>query len=131
MGKMPQEVMDLLNDRQAVKVLATIGADGIPNVAPKGSLMALDAKTVAFADIRGGKTRANLDVNKKVAVGIVKERTGYQVKGTLKEFQTSGPVFDNFVQMFKPMGMTPKAVGIIPVDEVYSLSGDNAGKKLG
>jgi len=131
MGKMPQEVMNLLNDREAVKVLATIGADGTPNVAPKGSLIAVDAETVAFADIMGGKTRANLDANKKAAVAVIKERTGYQVKGTLKGFQTSGPVFDNFVQMFKPMRMTPKAVGMIAVDEVYSVSPGNAGEKLG
>ncbi len=131
MGKMPQEVMNLLNDREAVKVLATIGADGTPNVAPKGSSIAVDAETVAFADIMGGKTRANLDANKKAAVAVIKERTGYQVKGTLKGFQTSGPIFDKFVQMFKPMGMTPKAVGMIAVYEVYSVSPGNAGEKLG
>ncbi|MDD5095802.1 MAG: pyridoxamine 5'-phosphate oxidase family protein [Dehalococcoidia bacterium] len=130
MAKMPKEVMDLFNDREASKVMATIDAKGFPNVAPKGSLMALDEGTVAFADIVGGKTRANLDANRKVAVAAIKKTTAYQVKGTVKEFQTSGPVFDNFVKIFKPMGMTPKAVGIITVDEVYSLSPANAGKKL-
>jgi predicted pyridoxine 5'-phosphate oxidase superfamily flavin-nucleotide-binding protein len=130
MAKMPKEVMDLFKDREASKMLATIGANGMPNVAPKGSLIALDEGTVAFADIRGGKTRANLEANKKVAVAVVKQRTGYQVKGTLQGFQTSGPVFDNYVNMLKPMGMTPKAAGIIKVEEVYSLSSADAGKKL-
>jgi predicted pyridoxine 5'-phosphate oxidase superfamily flavin-nucleotide-binding protein len=93
---MPKEVIDLLKDHEASNMLATIGANGMPpNVAPKGSLIALDEETVAFADIRGGKTRANLETNKKVAVAIVKQRTGYQVEGTLQGFQTSGPVFDN------------------------------------
>jgi len=130
MAKMPKEVMDLLNDREASKVIATVDAKGIPNVAPKGSLIAIDEKTIAFADILGGKTRANIEANKKVAVAVIKQRTGYQVKGTLTEFQTSGPVFDNYIKMFKPMGMTPKAAGIIKVEEVYALSPADAGKKL-
>ena len=122
MAKMSQEVMDIFKDPQASKVLATVDAAGIPNVVPKGSLTALDEETIAFADIYGGKTRANLEINKKVAVAAVKSPGGHQVKGTLQEFQTSGPIFDNFTKMMKSMGMTPTAVAIIKVDEVYSLT---------
>lgn len=130
MAKMPKEVMDLLKDREAQKLLTTIGPDGMPNVAPKGSLTAVDEETVAFADIAGGKTRTNLDANSKVAVAVLKNRTAYQVKGHLQGFQTSGPVFDNYVKMFQPMGMKPKAAGIIKVDAVYSSSPGDGGKKL-
>lgn len=131
MAKIPQEVLELFKDRTASKVIATISADGIPNVAPKGSLAAVGEDMIAFADIVGGKTRANLDKNPKTAVAVIKDRTGYQVKGTLVEFQTSGPIFDNYVKMFEPMKMSPKAVGLIKVEEVYSLSPADAGKKLG
>ena len=130
MAQMSQEVMALFNDHGASKVVATVDANGVLNVAAKGSLAAVDAETVAFADIVGGKTRANLDANSKVAVAAIKELTGYQVKGTVKEFQTSGPVFENYVKMFEPMGMKPKAAAMIKVDEVYSLSPANAGQKL-
>lgn len=122
MAKMPQEAVDLFKDPQASKVLATVDANGAPNVAPKGSLTALDAETIAFADIAGGKTRANLEATKKAAAAVFKMPVGYQVKGTLQGFQTSGPVFDNFAKMLKSMGMDVQAVGIMKVEEVYSLS---------
>ena len=122
MAKMSQEVMDILKDPQASKVLATVDALGVPNVAPKGSLTALDEETIAFADIAGGKTRANLEATGKVAVAAVKSPAGHQVKGTFQEFQTSGPIFDNFTKIMKSMGMTPNAVGIIKVEEIYSLT---------
>ena len=130
MAKIPPEAMELFKDPQASKVLATVDASGTPNVAPKGSLAALDEETIAFADIAGGKTRANLEATKKAAVAVTKMPAGYQVKGTLKEFQTSGPVFDGFAERLKPMKMTPAAVGIIKVEEVYSLTPSDRGKKL-
>ncbi|MDY6912680.1 MAG: pyridoxamine 5'-phosphate oxidase family protein [Chloroflexota bacterium] len=122
MAKMSQEVMDLFKDPQALKVLATVDAAGIPNVAPKGSLTALDEETIAFADVSGGKTRSNLEATKKVAVAVVKSPAAHQIKGTFQEFQTSGPVFDNFTNRMKSMEMTPTAVAIIKVEEVYSLA---------
>jgi len=97
MAKMPKEVMDMLNDPQSSKVLATCDAGGTLNVAPKGSLAAIDEETVAFADIFGDKTNLNLNVTGKTAVAAFKPQlppTGYQVKGTFQGFQTSGPLFD-------------------------------------
>ena len=124
MAKMPKEVMDLFNDRQANKVLATADADGDPNVVPKGSITAVDEETIAFADIMGTKTNANLKLNKKVALVAVKTSpdgpVGYQVKGTFQQFQDSGPLLDNFIKIFEPMHLKPKAAGIIKVDEVYN-----------
>ena len=130
MAKMSKEVMALFKDPQASKVLATVDVEGKPNVAPKGSLTAIDEETVAFADIVGGKTRANLEMNAKVAAAAFKMPTGYQVKGTFQGFQTSGPLFDKFTQMLKSLGMSPQAVGTIKVEEVYSLSPADRGKKL-
>ena len=129
MDKIPQEAMDLFTDRESSKVLATVDASGKPNVAAKGSLTALSADTLAFADIAGGKTRANLEATGKVAVAVSKGRAGYQVKGTLQEFQTSGPIFDSFSKALAPMQITPKAVGIIKVEEVFNLSPNAGGKK--
>ncbi|MFC1924996.1 pyridoxamine 5'-phosphate oxidase family protein [Chloroflexota bacterium] len=124
MAKMPKEVMDLFNDPKADKVLATADADGDPNVVPKGSTIAVDEETIAFADIMGTKTNANLKLNKKVALVAVKASpdgpAGYQVKGTFQEFQASGPLLDNFIKIFEPMRLKPKAAGIIKVDEVYN-----------
>ena len=131
MAKMPKEVMDIFKDQQALKVLATVDAKGIPNVAPKGSLMAIDEETIAFADIAGGKTRANIEATKKAAATVFKmPPVGYQVKGTFQGFQTSGPLFDQFAKMLKSLGLNIQSVGTIKVEEVYSVSPADSGKKL-
>ena len=133
MAKMPKEVMELFQqDPQSVpKVIATVDASGIPNVAPKGSLTAIDEETIAFADLAGGKTRANMEANPKVAIAAFKiPPVGYQVKGTFQGFQTSGPLVEQFARMLEPLGMKVQTVATIKVDEVYSLSPADAGKKI-
>ena len=138
MAKMFKEVVDLLNDMGATKVLATCDNAGTLNVAPKGSIAALDDETVAFCDIMGDKTNANLEATHKAAVAVFKidlPPAGYQVKGTFQGFHSSGPLFDNFSQLFselikQALNLDIKAVGVIKVDEVYSLAPPNAGAKL-
>ena len=134
MAKMTKEVMDMLNDAQASKVLATCDAAGKLNVVPKGTLAAVDEETVAFADIFGDKTNSNLKANQKAAVTVFKmdlPPVGYQVKGTFQDFQTSGPLFDAFAEKVKQLlGMDIKSVGVVKVDEIYSAGVPNPGAKL-
>jgi predicted pyridoxine 5'-phosphate oxidase superfamily flavin-nucleotide-binding protein len=135
MAKMTKEVMDLINERPLVpKVLATCDSSGKLNAVPKGSLFAIDDETLAFADIWGDKTNANLNATRKAALSVFKmgeSLAGYQVKGTFQGFQTSGPLFDNFAQQVKQMlNLDIKAVGVIKVDEVYSAAPPNPGAKI-
>jgi len=135
MAKMPKEVMDLLNERPvAPKVLATCDAVGTLNVVPKGSLFTVDDETIAFADIWGDKTNVNLKATSKAAVTVFKIQAplaGYQVKGTFQGFQNSGSLFDNFAEQVKKMlNLDIRAVGVIKVDEVYSVAPPNPGAKL-
>lgn len=121
MAKMPKEVMDLFSDLESFKILVTADSAGKPNAVPKGSLIAVDEETIAFADIMGEKTNANLKANKKVAIIVSKTRPAvYQIKGTFQGYQTSGPLFDKFTAMLEPRKMKPKAAGTIKVEEVYS-----------
>jgi predicted pyridoxine 5'-phosphate oxidase superfamily flavin-nucleotide-binding protein len=136
MAKMPKEVMDLLNERPLVpKVLSTCDAEGTLNAVPKETLSAVDEETIAFADVWGDKTNANLKANGKTAVAIFKIEVppvGYQIKGAFQGFQTSGPLFDNFAKAVKEMlNLDIKAVGVIKVDEVYSAAPPNPGAKIG
>ena len=122
MAKMPKEVMDLINDPQTVKVLATVDAAKNPNAVTKGSTIAIDDETIAFADILGEKTNANLRANKKIALVATKMPPGgYQVKGVFQGFQNSGALLDKFTKMLEPRKLKPKAAGTIKVEEVYSL----------
>mgnify|MGYP005851940123 CR=1 FL=1 len=62
MAKMPKEVVEFFQQDpvKVPKVIATVDANGVPNVVPKGSLMAVDEETIAYADLAPGKTRSNL-----------------------------------------------------------------------
>lgn len=133
MAKLPREVMDVFNDPSSAKVLATAGTVLEINAVPKGSLMALDEETMAFADIFGGKTNKNLEANKTVAALAFKMNPieGYQVKGTFQGFQTSGELFDRFAKEVKArIKLSIKAVGTIKVEEVYAVAPPQPGKKI-
>ena len=121
---MTKEAMDLFRDSQASKLLATIDSNGMPSMAPKGSLIAIDDETLAFAEIAGGKSRTNLEVTNKVAAAAFKTAAGYQIKGTFQGFQSGGPLFDEYAQLIKQTGTSARwmsnvqEVGIIKVQEV-------------
>ena len=133
MAKMSKEVMDVFNDPKSVKVLATAGTILEIDAVPKGSLRALDEELIAFADIFGGKTNQNLEVNKKVAALAIRMDpvAGYQIKGTFQGFQTSGGLFDRFAKEVKEkIKLDIKAVGTIRADEVYAVAPPQPGKKI-
>jgi predicted pyridoxine 5'-phosphate oxidase superfamily flavin-nucleotide-binding protein len=134
MAKMTKDVMDMLNDSQASKVIATCDSESTLNVVHKGTLAALDEETIAFADIFDGKTNRNLKAINKAAVAVFKTDlppVGYQVKGTFQEFQTSGQVFDTFARQVKELlNMDINGVGLIKVDEVYFAGVPTPGVKI-
>jgi predicted pyridoxine 5'-phosphate oxidase superfamily flavin-nucleotide-binding protein len=133
MAKMSKEVMDVVNDPNSAKVLATAGSVLEINAVPKGSLRAIDEERIAFADIFGDKTNKNLEVNKKVSALVFKMSpvAGYQIKGTFIGFQTSGELFNRFAKEIKErIHLDIKAVGTIRVDEVYAVAPPHPGKKI-
>ncbi len=64
--------------------VATINADGTPNLSPKGTLASWDGEHLVFADIASPKTSENLDRNPAIAVNVVDPliRRGYRFAGT-------------------------------------------------
>ncbi len=138
MGKMSQEVINLFQDPSVPKMVATIDKKGELNVTPKTSMTAVDAETLAFADLYGRTTRTfkNLEETKKVAIVAVKVPvappfTTYQVKGTFQKYHTSGPLFDQFAKALKEaMGVDITGVGTVKVDAVYSQAPQDKGKLI-
>lgn len=133
MVKMPKEVVDLFNDPAASKVLGTIDAEGVLNVAPIGTLRAINEETIAFAEVFEGKTKKNLERTKKAAAVAYTypPPAGYQIKGTLVGWQTSGPLFDTMDnKMRELMNMGIRRVGTIQVEAVYSVGMPEPGKKI-
>ncbi|MDL2275297.1 pyridoxamine 5'-phosphate oxidase family protein [Desulfosarcina sp. OttesenSCG-928-G10] len=115
--------------------VATADKNGIPNLAPKGSLQVVDDHTLAFADLFSVKTRAALEQNRNIAVAVIetKKPEGYQFKGDA-ELLSSGPLYDQVkanLEKMAPGLPPPKYVVKIAVQEIYSLTpGPEAGKKL-
>ena len=75
--------------------VATVGADGRPNLSPKASLTVWDDAHLSFANIASPNTIENLAHNPAVEVNVVNflARRGYRFKGTAEVFDR-GPVFD-------------------------------------
>ena len=82
---------------QKLGFVATVGADGTPNLSPKGTMKVLDDEHIMFADLRSPATIANLGRNPAMEINFVDpfSRKGYRFKGTArvvakgtKEFET-------------------------------------------
>lgn len=136
MTRIPQELHDLLAGGHSVWV-ATVGPDGMPNVAVKGSCALLDDEHFYFADMFSHKTRENLEHDARVAVGILdaERNVAMQVKGHA-ELIDHGEVFDWVSEQLKaqaePMECPPiKYVVRITVDSVWDMApGPHAGEEM-
>ena len=56
--------------------IATVNVDGSPNVSPKGTFLALDDRTLAFAEMRSPATVENVTRDMRVEVNMVDGRHG-------------------------------------------------------
>ena len=134
MAKMPQVVMEKLADMEAAKFMATVDADGTPNVAAILSVMPFGEEKLVFVDLMMNKTRKNLLDNGKVAISVLtKDAISYQVKGTFEGFQTSGPLFEMYAThpLLKYNAYSgPRAVGLIQVDSVFTACPPLPGKEI-
>ena len=75
--------------------VATVSADGHPNVSPKASLAIHDDTHLSFANIASPNTIENLIHNPHIEANAVNflTRRGYRFKGTAEIFE-DGPVFN-------------------------------------
>jgi len=124
MAKLPEKAMELFNDLQAMKIIATVDATGKPHLTPKGTIMAIDDETIAYSEMADGKTKANLESTKQAAVLACKELKTWKVRGVLQGVHTSGDVFEQFKKTAKEkLGLDINNVVTIKVEEVYTSSG--------
>ncbi|MEM3069040.1 MAG: pyridoxamine 5'-phosphate oxidase family protein [Nitrososphaerales archaeon] len=136
---MTDEIKKMFGEGKDVAFIATVDAQGRPNVCCKGSLRVLDDEHLWYIEGTGKKTCNNLRKNPYVAVAIAsrEKMDGYQVKGKA-EILTKGPLYEEAVKISEERArrlgreMTkPKAAIKIKVDEVYSLKpGPTAGEKI-
>jgi predicted pyridoxine 5'-phosphate oxidase superfamily flavin-nucleotide-binding protein len=85
--------------------VATINADGTPNLSPKGTLVARDDGHLMFADIASPHTSENLERNPAVEVNVVDPliRRGYRFAGTAIVHR-AGASFESGIQFYEDRG---------------------------
>ena len=108
-------------EQQRLGFVATVCADGTPNLSPKGTVCVLDDDHLMFADIRSPGTVANLRENPSIEVNAVDPfvRKGYRFKGRAEVLE-AGAEFERLVAIFGSRGMfdAPKRVRAIVVMQV-------------
>ena len=126
MGVLTEEMKKVV-ERQRLGFVATVCADGTPNVSPKGTISVLDDDHLMFADIRSPGTVANLRKNPSIEVNVVDQlvRKGYRFKGQASVLE-AGAEFERVLAVFLSRGLfdAPKrirAIVTVRVDQAKPL----------
>ena len=92
-------------EEQRLGFVATVDADGTPNLSPKGTTAVWDDDHLVFANIRSPGTLANLRQRASVEVNVVDPflRKGYRFKGVASILE-SGPAYENAIAFYKARG---------------------------
>ena len=87
---------------QKLGFVATVSADGTPNLSPKGTMQVLDDDHIVFADIRSPQTMANIARNPAMEINFVDpfSRTGYRFKGTARVVGKGTPEFTALIERY-------------------------------
>lgn len=102
MAKLPEELVKLLKDFEAVKAVSTLNADGSPHTVIKGSLTTLDEENIYFNEgldtYRNNKNLVrSIWFNKPIAINVTKGPVSYQIKGKPHKCLITGPIFKQFL----------------------------------
>ena len=92
---------------QRLGFVATVTAEGRPNLSPKGTTTLWDEEHLMFADLASPGTIENLATNPHVEINVVDPilRKGYRFKGTAAVY-TSGQMFDHGLEILWGRGST-------------------------
>ena len=129
MAALPDDAREVVL-RVRLGFVATVNADGSPNVSPKGTVTVWDDRHLAFADIRSPGTIANLRRDPRVEVNVVDPftRKCFRFRGTARVLE-DGPEYEALRRFYETdprgiggeAGRDIRAVVLIEVDETRPL----------
>jgi hypothetical protein len=92
---------------QRLAFVATVTADGRPNVSPKGTTTLFDEERLMFADLASPGTVENLGANPHVEVNVIDPilRKGFRFKGTAAVY-TGDEMFERGLQILGDRRLT-------------------------
>lgn len=107
---------------QPLGYVATVSADGTPNLSPKGTFFVVDDATIAFAEIRSPATIRNLNVNPRIKVNFIDPfvRKGCRLAGTAKVLPRGE---GNFDELLKKSGssLAPRVKAVVVINVTKAL----------
>jgi len=135
MVSIPQDAMNLLNDPKSIRVLGTKTEEGNIHIIQAGSIKAINPQTIIIGAILMKNASKNLETMKKknelASILVSKETASYEVKVSIKDYQTSGPIFDKLNEEIKKIGLAARGVWILEPKEVWNQSASyEAGKRI-
>jgi hypothetical protein len=134
-----KEVLESYNDPTAIKILAVASRESGLHLIHVNSMMAPDPETIIFATVAMKEVNKNLiqamisgELVSVLAVATVVEiSTAYQIRCRVKEFQTTGPLYDKFLDQLKARSEDLEGVWILnPVEVTDRTPGLNFGKLI-
>jgi predicted pyridoxine 5'-phosphate oxidase superfamily flavin-nucleotide-binding protein len=121
MGILTDDMKRVVSE-QRLGFVATVCADGTPNLSPKGTTTVWDDDHLVFANIRSPGTLANLRQNPSVEVNVVDPfvRKGYRFKGVASILE-SGPLYDQALRFYEERGSRVSLIREIVIIRVASV----------
>jgi hypothetical protein len=118
--------MALLNDRAAAKILGTRTAKGDVHLINVGGAGAIDPETIFVGEIFMKATGDNLNLAKKdgtrASLLVSKGFESYEVRCSVKDHVTAGPMFDQMKATFAQMKFDLKGLWLLKPEEVWNES---------
>ena len=104
-------------DLQKLGYVATVTADGKPNLSPKGTIIAWTSEVLAFADIRSPDTMENLKNNPNVEINVIDPllRKGYLFKGQAKIIKDTS-LYAEILSHYRQKGVKSPINSIVLID---------------
>ncbi len=103
--------MRALVDRQRLGFVATVNADGTPNLSPKGTVVVWDETHLLWADIRSPRTMRNLRELPATEINVVDPltRKGYRFRGTCR-IVTDDAELEPILRFYREERMLPNPI---------------------
>jgi hypothetical protein len=119
------EDMQRVVEEQRLGFVATVCADGTPNVSPKGTLAVWDDNTLVFADIQSPQTIRNIRQHPAVEANVVDPlaRRGYRFKGTAR-IVSEGDEFKRMLSFYhgRDVDYPIRHIVVIAVERALALT---------
>ena len=131
MVALPKEVIDLINTKEATKLLVTVSSEGQPHAIVCGSIFATPDGKAGVGEILMKRASKNLKETGKAALSVAAGPKAYELILKNPERADSGPVFDDMKAKMAALNLPCFAVWTFDVAEVWDESaGPSAGTKV-